>query len=281
VQDQDDEFMTIVAVSDAHLGMKGAKENEFTDFIEYLKDREIEHLVLLGDIIEIWRRDFTEAVTDFSGTMTYISRMLKGTQIHYIAGNHDYSLLHLDGALKNYLPFNIEKQVVIRSKEQEFFFFHGYQLEVLCSPYYKSMKMYESFCDHMCLAGDNTGIAADKLWDIMLSKRSLLSSLKNFPKEPKSAIMSMRQPPEIRIRDYQKTKIFRPIRELASTDTRHLMLDVHPEQYLIYGHTHEAYVDDDKMVANTGSWGFGDEQKLEYIEIIDDRVELKDFQPVS
>ncbi|WP_321430552.1 metallophosphoesterase family protein [uncultured Methanolobus sp.] len=273
--------MTIVAVSDSHLGMKGAKENEFTDFIEYLKDRKIEHLVLLGDIIEIWRRNFTEAVMDFSGTMTYLNRMLEGTQIHYIAGNHDYCLLHLDGALKNDMLFSVEKNVVLRSKEQEFFFFHGYQLEVLCSPYYKSMKMYESFCEHMCLARDETGNAADKLWDMMLAKRSLLSSLKKFPKEPKSAFMAMRQPPEIRIRDFQENKVFRPIRELAGADSRHLLLHMHPEQYLIYGHTHDAYVDDARKVANTGSWGFGHEKKLEYIEIINDKVELKEFNPGS
>lgn len=273
--------MSIVAVSDVHLGMKGAKENEFAEFLEYLKDRKVRHLVLLGDIIETWRRNFTEAVTDCSGILSILKEMAEETQVHYVAGNHDYYLLNLNGDLKDQFPFNVEKQVIIRSKEQEFFFFHGYQLEVLCNPFYRSMKRYETFCEYMCLAGDDAGNAAEKLWELILSKRSLWNSLKKFPSEPRSALMSMRQPPEIRIRNYQKHNIFGPIRELAGADTRHCLLHMHPEQYLIYGHTHEAYVDDSRRVANTGSWGLGEEHKLEYIEIVDDRVELKEFSQFS
>lgn len=269
--------MSIVAVSDLHLGMKGAREDEFAEFIGYLKDRKIEHLVLLGDIIETWRRNFTEAVMECLGTLTTLNSMLEETQIHYVAGNHDFNLLHLDGVLKDRFPFKVKKHVVIRSKEREFFFFHGYQLEVLCNPYYRSMKIYETFCEYMCLAGDNAGNAADRLWEMLLSKRSLWNSLKKFPSAPRSAFMSMRQPPEIRIKNYRKNNIFRPIKELAGADTRHSRLHMRPEQYLIYGHIHEAYVDDDRKVANTGSWGFGHDQKLEYIEIIDDKVELKEF----
>lgn len=277
-ESKEDELMSIVAVSDVHLGMKGSKEKEFTDFIEYLTDRKIEHLVLLGDILETWRGDFNKVIIEFSATLGTLNKMLENTQIHYIAGNHDFYLFRLNGLLKNDLfPFKVEKHVVIRSKEQEFFFFHGYQLEVLCNPFYKSMKTYEAFCEHMCLAGDNAGHTAEKLWEQLLSKRSFLDSLKMFPSEPKSALMSLRQPPEMRIRNYQKYKIFRPIRELAGAETRHFLLPIHPEQYLIYGHTHEAYVDDEKKVANTGSWGFGEEKKCEYIEIVDDKVSLKEF----
>ncbi|WMW25037.1 hypothetical protein RE474_13295 [Methanolobus sediminis] len=141
------------------------------------------------------------------------------------------------------------------------------------------MKVYETFCEQICLASHITGNAADKLWDNILSKRSLWDDLKKFPSEPRSAFMSMRQPPERRIRNYLKNNIFKEMRDLAGSDTRHFQLHMRPEQYLIYGHTHDAYVDDGRRVANTGSLGFGDEHKLEYIEIIDDKVELKGFNP--
>ena len=271
--------MSIVAVSDVHLGMKGAKEKEFIDFIDHLKNKNVGHLVLLGDIIDIWRRDFTKAVMECSESLTRLNDMLDDTEIHYIVGNHDFYLLRLSEILKENFPFEVKKHEVIRSKEQEFFFFHGYQLEVLCNPYYKSMKTYETFSEHMCLAGDDAGNAAEMVWEEIQSKRSFWDTLKRFPSEPKSALMSMMQPPEKRIRNFNKHNVIDPIMDLAGAKTRHFLLSIRPDQYMIYGHTHVAYVDDKNMVANTGSWGFGEDRGLEYIEIIDDKVELKEFKP--
>lgn len=271
--------MSIIAVSDVHLGMKGAKEKDFTEFIESLKDREVKHLVLLGDVIDIWRRDFTKAVIECSESLNILNDMLNETKVHYVVGNHDFYMLRLSELMKENFPFEVKRATVIKSREQEFFFFHGYQLEVLCNPYYKSMTTYETFSEHMCLAGDDAGNAAEELWEQIQSKRSFWDSLKRFPSEPKSALMSMMQPPEIRIRNYHKHNIIEPIMELAGADTRHFLLSIRPDQYMIYGHTHEAYVDNRKKVANTGSWGFGKDKRLEYIEITNDKVELKEFVP--
>ncbi len=270
--------MSIVAVSDVHLGMTGARENEFIEFIEDLKNKDVEHLVLLGDIIDIWRRDFTKAIIECSKSLVVLNEMLDDTEVHYIAGNHDFYLLRLSELLKKNFPFEVKRHEVIKSKEQDFFFFHGYQLEVLCNPYYKSMTTYETFSEHMCLAGDDAGNAAEMVWEEIQSKRSFWDTLKRFPSEPKSALISMMQPPEIRIRNYHKHNVIEPIMELAGAKTRHFLLNILPEQYLIYGHTHMAYVDDENKVANTGSWGFGDKKYLEYIEIVDDKVKLKEFK---
>ena len=70
------------------------------------------------------------------------------------------------------------------------------------------------------------------------------------------------------------------IRELAESDARHYMFGIKKDQYLIYGHTHDAYLDKDKKVANTGCWGVQDDpknKKLLYIEIIDDDVKIMSF----
>ena len=45
-----------VVVSDVHLGTKYSNRDKFTDFIETLGN-DVEHLVLLGDIFDFWRRD--------------------------------------------------------------------------------------------------------------------------------------------------------------------------------------------------------------------------------
>lgn len=269
--------MSIVVVSDVHLGMKEAKTDKFVEFLDFLKTKNVEHLVLLGDIIDIWRRDFTKAIIECSESLTHLNDMKDKTKVHYIVGNHDYYLLRLSEIFGENFPFEIKKSTVIKSKDQDFFFFHGYQLEVLCNPYYKSMKTYETFSEHMCLAGDDTGNAADKLWKSIQTHSSLWDSLKKFPENPRAALKSMMEPPETRIRNVHKHNVIEPIEELARAKTRHFLLSIRPEQYLIYGHTHHPYVEEENKVANTGSWGFGEEKKLDYIEIIDDVVNLKEF----
>ena len=70
------------------------------------------------------------------------------------------------------------------------------------------------------------------------------------------------------------------IRDIAGSDARHYMFGIKKDQYLIYGHTHEAYLDKDTKVANTGCWGVQTNQKDKeflYIEIIDDDVKIMSF----
>ncbi|SFM83501.1 UDP-2,3-diacylglucosamine diphosphatase [Methanolobus profundi] len=269
--------MSIIAVSDVHLGMDGARKDDFTEFIHRVKDMGADHLVLLGDIIDIWRRDFTKAVIECSEPLNALNDILDDTQVHYVVGNHDYYMLRLSEKLKENFPFEVEKTTVIKSMNKEFFFFHGYQLEVLCNPHYKSMQTYEKFSEQMCLAGDDEGDIADAAWKIYQAGRAYIDKLKRLPENIYAAFDSMGNPPEKRLRG--KHDALGSIKDLAGASTRHYLLSIRPEQYMIYGHTHEAYVDKRNMVANTGSWGFGKDEKLEYIEIANDEVELKEFVP--
>ncbi|NPE31056.1 hypothetical protein HNV12_24490 [Methanococcoides sp. SA1] len=129
--------MSIVVVSDVHLGMDEANEEKFIDFLKGLDFENIEHFVLLGDIIDIWRRDFTKAVIECSRSLTLLNDLASKTKVHYVVGNHDYYLLRLSELYGDKFPFDVKKSTVIKSKYQEFYFMHGYQLEVLCNPYYK------------------------------------------------------------------------------------------------------------------------------------------------
>jgi hypothetical protein len=68
------------------------------------------------------------------------------------------------------------------------------------------------------------------------------------------------------------------IKEIAESNSRNNMFGIKKDQYLIYGHTHEAYVNEEKKVANTGCWGIQNSEKRNlYIEIIDDKVMIKNF----
>jgi UDP-2,3-diacylglucosamine pyrophosphatase LpxH len=50
--------MTIIAVSDVHLGYKNCDKKSFKDFLDYVAVREdITDFVILGDFLDMWRRD--------------------------------------------------------------------------------------------------------------------------------------------------------------------------------------------------------------------------------
>lgn len=273
--------MSIVAISDVHLGMKGADESKFIKFLETRNFEEIDHFVLLGDIIDIWRRDFTKVILECSKSLTLLNDLIGDTKVHYVVGNHDYYLLRLSQLHKDNFPFEVEKSTVIKDESKEFYFTHGYQLEVLCNPHYKSMKTYETFSEQLCLAGDDEGNAADAVYKGIQACRSVLDTLKRLPNNPKAALKSMMEPPEERIRNFNRHNVIEPIEKLAEAETRHYLFGIRPEQFLIYGHTHHPYKDIPNSVANTGSWGFVDpmdhKKKYSYIEIIGDVPRLKKF----
>jgi hypothetical protein len=50
--------LKLTIVSDLHLGYKNADKDSFSRFLDSLKsDAETTDLVLLGDIVDMWRRD--------------------------------------------------------------------------------------------------------------------------------------------------------------------------------------------------------------------------------
>ncbi|MBN1133805.1 MAG: hypothetical protein JXA38_02570, partial [Methanosarcinaceae archaeon] len=149
---------------------------------------------------------------------------------------------------------------------------------VLCNPHYKSMKTYETFSENMCLAGDDEGNAADACYKLFQSYNNILNNLKRLPRDPRAALKSMMEPPETRIRNVHRHNVIKPIMELAESETRHFLFGITPKQFLVYGHTHVPYVKRNRMVANTGSWGFGDEMKCHYLEIDQGVPELNEFK---
>jgi UDP-2,3-diacylglucosamine pyrophosphatase LpxH len=78
-----------VVISDSHFGYSGFNTSEFDSFLGYLKrGGDVSHLVLLGDIFDLWRVDATEAI---SFGYDYIQKLREVCDdICYVAGNHDY-----------------------------------------------------------------------------------------------------------------------------------------------------------------------------------------------
>lgn len=434
---------SIIAVSDVHLGMTIGKdksdeekyrESQFRDFLDTLDFSKISDFILLGDILDFWRHDHLNVIVDESSHVDKLKELKNKhteTNFHYIAGNHDYHLLWLKENGADY-PIDIKKSVEIKSKDEVFYFTHGYQLEVLSWSLYKSLSLYEEFCEEMCLVGEEGSRFADNLWkhylkkitygvnsspiflrgethkskesecsfeskeitshvtpkimteEILCKSEELLfqieskeeqklreislnkldtvikeiEEIKKIKKQVEAFVEKAKRsnelieeiellesniypldPPEkrIKIREanvvnlrkgmtelyelkentyrfikryfdsnseilkkafpelYEKLNHYYEwirnfeiskhidyftIRELAESDARHYMFGIKKDQYLIYGHTHDVYVDRDKKVANTGCWGVQDDpknKKFLYLEIIDDDVNIMSF----
>jgi UDP-2,3-diacylglucosamine pyrophosphatase LpxH len=86
----------IIVTSDQHVGYDKSNVTDFNNFLDYiLTDGEVESLILLGDLIDMWRRDASGLFLEFSETVRKLLRIVEKVEVHIVAGNHDYHLLRL------------------------------------------------------------------------------------------------------------------------------------------------------------------------------------------
>ncbi|NNE78437.1 MAG: UDP-2,3-diacylglucosamine diphosphatase, partial [Pricia sp.] len=111
----------IVVISDVHLGTYGCHAKEL---IGYLKSIQPKHVVLNGDIIDIWQ--FSKRYWPKSHMkvikilMEWVS---KGVKVNYITGNHDEMLRKFVGFELG--AFNISNKLVLNVHGKKAWFFHG------------------------------------------------------------------------------------------------------------------------------------------------------------
>ncbi|MHA2374500.1 MAG: metallophosphoesterase, partial [Candidatus Thorarchaeota archaeon] len=91
----------IVVVSDLHLGHSSETIDKegFRIFIEkYLMKNKVEHLIMLGDMVDFWRRQKEGVLLENLEILADLKKLrANGTKILYVVGNHDYSLTELMG----------------------------------------------------------------------------------------------------------------------------------------------------------------------------------------
>ncbi len=111
----------LVVLSDIHLGTFGCRAKEL---YKYLKSIQPETLILNGDIIDIWqfrKRYFPKH--HLKVVKQIFSMAAKGTNIHYLTGNHDEMLRKFtDMNLGN---INLADKLVLRLGDKKAWFFHG------------------------------------------------------------------------------------------------------------------------------------------------------------
>lgn len=225
----------IVVCSDQHLGYVNSRANDVRNFLDHLANRsDIETLVVLGDLVDMWRRDVSGLFLEYSD---FIDKFLKikkaGIKIFMVAGNHDYHLLRLQAPSYQFefcedlvLPSGIEGLTYV--------FKHGWEFDFAQQP-----LIMEALCHNM---SDEAGDARSRIYITLMILKDHISDLINFHGGNEGYVKHLMTPPETRLKNYLTSV---EAKACASCDNNEI---------LIFGHTHRPFVSDDKRVINTGSW---------------------------
>ncbi|MFW9767505.1 MAG: metallophosphoesterase [Candidatus Thorarchaeota archaeon] len=174
-----------IAVSDLHLGYDKADKEAFRVFLRNMKDIRVDHLLLVGDVLDMWRRDNKGLIEDNMDILVMLRDLKKNEQvgtIHYVIGNHDFSIeLMTDefGILSDlftFYPGTSSNRVWVelplpeegnKLADKSFKFMHGHQLSAgLADPI---IPMYDGICTALCRQGDLGGRITSFLWDLRYS----------------------------------------------------------------------------------------------------------------
>lgn len=111
----------IVIISDVHLGTYGCHAE---DLLRYLKSIKPRHLILNGDIIDIWQFSKHYWPKTHMQVVKHITSLLtKGTRVTYLTGNHDEMLRKFAGFRLG--SFHIDNKLVLNLNGSKIWIFHG------------------------------------------------------------------------------------------------------------------------------------------------------------
>jgi len=250
-----------IVVSDLHLGIPESNKERFMAFLDELGD-DVERLILLGDIFDLWRRDPLGVLLDNTDILQQLMSLEPRINVSFVVGNHDYHAFKFPQSHFGTV-FDLDPQrhdLALRYGDTTYHFIHGYQLE---NKRFGNLELYELFADRLCMEGDDVGKAADTIWNLVSGKADIWNKLIvcSWVKE-KAARLTL--PPEER----DLNKLPRYAIDLVG-DGGH-----YQNGFLIYGHTHKPYVNMDARTANSGSW-VGD--AADYLVISDQGVTLESY----
>jgi len=227
--------MKVIVTSDQHLGYINSDKVAFDAFLEYLNQRnDVTHMVLLGDVVDMWRRDASGVFLENHDTIRRILALkTKGVQTYYVAGNHDYHVLRLH--MPSY-PFEFRKDLTLTDGQTTYRFVHGHEFD----PDQKAPLM-EFLCRVM---SDGGGALEDTLWNDYNKLTGFLSKVEpSFIKKDLEALTDrIQQRPEERLKD-----------SLGKINARACQA-ARSGEILVFGHTHVPFVNRAENVVNTGSW---------------------------
>jgi UDP-2,3-diacylglucosamine pyrophosphatase LpxH len=258
------------------LGYANSDKAAFNAFLDNLSQRsDVTHLVLLGDVVDMWRRDASGVFLEHHDTVTKLLALKsKGVQIFYVAGNHDYHVVDLTNPA---YPFKFLKELTLTDGPVTYRLVHGYEFD-------PEQKI--PFMAFLCRVMSDTGGAFESnLWVDFHSAKTILSKMEpSFVKADLAKVAQrLHQRPEDRLKG--------SINKINSTACN----SVKPGEVLVFGHTHVPFINKAENVANTGSWVKDAAVYNTYVELsggkpklfvfggqeITDRTESSQLQPHS
>jgi UDP-2,3-diacylglucosamine pyrophosphatase LpxH len=245
----------VVVTSDHHLGYANADKAAFNAFLDNLaQENDVTHFVLLGDVVDMWRRDasgvFLEAHDTIGKILTLQS---KGVQVFYVAGNHDYHVLDLDNPA---YPLQFSKELSLSDGQVTYRFVHGFQFD----PDQKAPLMA-----FLCrLMSDKGGALESNIWADLPSVSNIFSKLE--PSFVKADIAALTQ----RIQRSPEDRLKESLNQIYSAACK----EVKPGEVLVFGHTHVPFVNKAENVANCGSWVKDANPYDTYVELTEGKPRL-------
>jgi UDP-2,3-diacylglucosamine pyrophosphatase LpxH len=258
--------------------------------IEFLKEQDIEQLILLGDIVDFWRRSSLGVIMENLEILQELSSLK--TEKYYVIGNHDFSFSELvDYPIT--LDFKFVPELSLKNGDRVFTFIHGYQLE-----FEKMLPLYEQICEYLCGSGDKWGKKLSDLWNwyeknfkkkssqqlfnsllrreenIFDERIETIGDIKNLRREKFEELIKFveKNPEDREISKLQQKEQWEAKMEIVLL-RKTLQLDLNG--VLIFGHTHEPFCKENQ--ANTGSWIKGRKNENSYLIIDEGTMDLKFF----
>jgi len=257
----------ILAVSDIHLGYEKCNREAFSEFLDEIQSKDIEHFIILGDLFDLWRRNNVDIILENEDILEKLLS-LNAQNFHYIVGNHDFYLYKLGQKYQGNFPFPISKNLRLHDGGIKFYFTHGYELEVLTyEPL--TLEMYEDTSEKMCFDDKILGGFVGQAWEIVHGndfKEKIEGNItEKLGMTPHERFQSSEEPDKII--------------KFANSKSKGFLLGMQPDEILVFGHTHDPYLASDGTVVNTGSWVHELEKEYQnsYLEIKDGNIELKFF----
>jgi UDP-2,3-diacylglucosamine pyrophosphatase LpxH len=236
-----------VVISDTHLGYEKCDRTALNDFIDTLaNDPELTDLVLLGDIVDMWRRDASGVFLEGRQIIDKILGLPKRIDVHYVAGNHDYHVLDLKNS-KQYFryPIVFTKELAIPDGQYTYRFMHGYEFE------YRDDSLKYLLMDVLCrVLSDEGGSFIDDIWGLFTKSWTDLSFIlttifhRSKKRDVTETAAMLRQSPEKRLLNTMQDVDKEALKEQAKK----------PNEILVYGHTHRPFINSQENLVNSGSW---------------------------
>jgi len=276
----------IVVISDVHLGYEKCNKEVFESFVEeFLEKEKIEHLILLGDILDFWRRSNESVLFENMDILCKLNKVK--AKKYYVIGNHDYSLTCLE-QIKD-LQFEFKRELTLENGDKKFKFIHGYQLdEGTYSPFYEDI-----LCPLLCMSGNKVGGWLSDRWDdvqrikSIFAKESGIDISDKEDEELEALIEFLKRAPEDREKSQMYEKEVMMAKELArryedflkAKGVEYLIepMKKSTDEILVYGHTHKPFCNKGEK-ANTGSWVSDAKDTNSYLIIDNGKMELKEWK---